>query len=396
MCFNLKWVGEQLKNSYTTGRGNNVMVTRGKDRGGTGVIKHVIHSQNRLIVEGENLVKKHIKQGRPCMVGIRYLEDSTKARFLWGGSELKKKIHLVKWEEVTKTKHLGGLGIKKLKEVNDCLLAKWWWRYGSEDRVLWKDILISKYGSSGGRWRPDSGSSAQCSRVWSDILRLEHSNSNLFCFFMDNSVIQVGNGMRVRFWEDSWASYKCLKDDFPRLFELSVEKEVTLKQMMDKRNGLSEWKLSFRRNLRVWEEVEMERLQSILFSYDPSLSEKADALAWKASSSGVFTVNSMYNRRCVEQCLETSRLIWNNISPPKVQFFGWLAWKGRIKSRAFLQRVRCLSDEAQLNCVFCSCEVESGCHVLVQCPFVWRIWTNLLNWWGLIWVIPEKPKGLLD
>ena len=136
--------------------------------------------------------------------------------------------------------------------------------------MLWNDILISKYSNSGGRWRPIYGSSAQCSRVWSDILRLEHSNPNLFCFFMDNSVIQVGNGMGVRFWEDSWASNKCLNEDFPRLFELSVEKEVTLKQMMDKRNGLSEWKLSFRRNLRVWEEVEMERLQSILFSYDPS------------------------------------------------------------------------------------------------------------------------------
>ncbi|XP_028097137.1 uncharacterized protein LOC114297006 [Camellia sinensis] len=31
-----------------------VMVTRGKDRGGTGVVKHVIHSQNCLIVEGKN------------------------------------------------------------------------------------------------------------------------------------------------------------------------------------------------------------------------------------------------------------------------------------------------------------------------------------------------------
>ncbi|CAL5390885.1 unnamed protein product [Camellia sinensis] len=57
MCFNLKWVGKQLKNSYTTGRFlEEVMVTRGKDRGETGVVKHAIRSQNRLIVEGKNLV----------------------------------------------------------------------------------------------------------------------------------------------------------------------------------------------------------------------------------------------------------------------------------------------------------------------------------------------------
>ncbi|CAL5336140.1 unnamed protein product [Camellia sinensis] len=70
--FNLKWVGKQLKNSYTTGRFLEeitkkkredyfplctcmVMVTRGKDRGETGVVKHVIRSQNCLIVEGKNL-----------------------------------------------------------------------------------------------------------------------------------------------------------------------------------------------------------------------------------------------------------------------------------------------------------------------------------------------------
>ncbi|CAL5425220.1 unnamed protein product [Camellia sinensis] len=88
-------------------RGDNVMVTRGKDRGETGIVKRVIRSQNRVIVEGKNLVKKHIKQGqgheggiftveaplhvsnvqvldpvtgRPCKVGIRYLEDGTKVR----------------------------------------------------------------------------------------------------------------------------------------------------------------------------------------------------------------------------------------------------------------------------------------------------------------------------
>ncbi|PIM97808.1 hypothetical protein CDL12_29715 [Handroanthus impetiginosus] len=88
-------------------RGDNVMIIRGKDKGETGVIKRVIRSQNRVIVDGKNLVKKHIKQGqgheggifsveaplhvsnvqvvdpvtgKPCKVGIKYLEDGTKVR----------------------------------------------------------------------------------------------------------------------------------------------------------------------------------------------------------------------------------------------------------------------------------------------------------------------------
>ncbi|XP_043690828.1 50S ribosomal protein L24-like [Telopea speciosissima] len=98
---------QKLIQNWKVIRGENVMIIRGKDKGETGLIKRVIRSQNRVIVEGKNLVKKHIKQGqgheggiftveaplhasnvqvvdpvtgKPCKVGIRYLEDGTKVR----------------------------------------------------------------------------------------------------------------------------------------------------------------------------------------------------------------------------------------------------------------------------------------------------------------------------
>nr|CBX25261.1 hypothetical_protein [Oryza brachyantha] len=88
--------------------GDNVMIIRGKDKGKSGLIKRVIRSQNRVIVEGKNLVKKHIKQGegytggifsieaplhvsnvqvldpKPGKIGYKYLEDGTKVRFARG------------------------------------------------------------------------------------------------------------------------------------------------------------------------------------------------------------------------------------------------------------------------------------------------------------------------
>ncbi|KAM7462826.1 hypothetical protein LguiA_030947 [Lonicera macranthoides] len=98
---------QKLIQNWKILRGDNVIITRGKDRGETGLIKRVIRSQNRVIVEGKNLVKKHIKQGqgheggiftveaplhasnvqvldpvtgKPCKIGSRYLEDGTKVR----------------------------------------------------------------------------------------------------------------------------------------------------------------------------------------------------------------------------------------------------------------------------------------------------------------------------
>ncbi|XP_068640115.1 uncharacterized protein [Aristolochia californica] len=102
---------EKLIRHWKILRGDNVMIIRGKDKGETGVIKRVIRTQNRVIVEGKNLVKKHIKQGqgheggifsveaplhvsnvqvldpvtgKPCKIGIKYLEDGTKVRVARG------------------------------------------------------------------------------------------------------------------------------------------------------------------------------------------------------------------------------------------------------------------------------------------------------------------------
>ncbi|OVA15522.1 Ribosomal protein L24 [Macleaya cordata] len=71
-----------------------VMIIRGKDKGETGVIKRVIRSQNRVIVEGKNLIggiftveaPLHASNvqvvdpvtGKSCKVEVKYLEDGTK------------------------------------------------------------------------------------------------------------------------------------------------------------------------------------------------------------------------------------------------------------------------------------------------------------------------------
>lgn len=58
--------------------------------------------------------------------GVAKEIDTVQSRFLWGGDELRRKIHLVKWKEISKSKNQGGLGVKRIKLMNDCLLLKWW------------------------------------------------------------------------------------------------------------------------------------------------------------------------------------------------------------------------------------------------------------------------------
>ncbi|CAL5373601.1 unnamed protein product [Camellia sinensis] len=45
--------------------------------------------------------------------------------------------------------------------------------------------------------------------------------------------------------------------------------------------------------------------------------------------------------------------------------------------------------------IFCKTQQETIEHVLLLCPLVWRIWSGLLQWWGVVWVVPSSIEGLL-
>ena len=89
-------------------KGDRVSVVTGKDKGKTGEVLRVIPADNRAIVQGVNIVKKHTKPGansaggivekeasihisnlahidpkenRPSRVGWKFLEDGRKVRF---------------------------------------------------------------------------------------------------------------------------------------------------------------------------------------------------------------------------------------------------------------------------------------------------------------------------
>lgn len=66
--------------------------------------------------------------------------------FLWEGSMVDRKYHLVKWDKVCSSIRDGGLGIKKLKLVNKALMGKWLWRFMVDKDALWWRVVVSRFG----------------------------------------------------------------------------------------------------------------------------------------------------------------------------------------------------------------------------------------------------------
>lgn len=45
---------------------------------------------------------------------------------------------------------------------------------------------------------------------------------------------------------------------------------------------------------------------------------------------------------------------------------------------------------------FCQNEIDTVEHIPLFCPFVWLVWSNIIRWWGVQWVIPSSVNGLLQ
>lgn len=72
--------------------------------------------------------------------------DKLRRNFLWKKGKELKGYYLVNWNTVMLNKSRGGLGIRKLKVQNESLPRKWWWRCIIEERTLWKEVIVEKYG----------------------------------------------------------------------------------------------------------------------------------------------------------------------------------------------------------------------------------------------------------
>lgn len=291
----------------------------------------------------------------------------------------------------------GGLGIKNIRLTNDCLLLKWWWRYGQEDDALWKLVICEKYGSLGRRWFLVLVDNGFTSKIWGDILSVAQRNNRLFHFYHDNVEILIRNRDRVSFWRDPWLGSTNLSSQFPRLFQLVEDKELSLSLQIARRSNLAGWAFNFRRALRAWEEDELVRLTTVLGEGPILRSDSIDCLVWKSTQSGIFKVHFGYalglvNDGPIQRSVDR---IWNNFSPPIAKFFSWLAWKGRLKTKELLHRFGILVGVDVMNCIFCHEAIESVDHILLHCLFVWQIWFAIALWWGFQWAMPGSIEGLL-
>ena len=292
--------------------------------------------------------------------------DQIRRQFLWQGTGLKKKYHLLNWPSVCLTKEFGGMGILDLEQMNCALLLKWWWRVNDPQYMsLWKEILLANLHSS-----------IPPSHFWKGILHIAHIGE------LGVSKIPGSQG-QVLFWTDTWFQNCPLSITFYNLFSVCRDPTVSAQEVVTTQGRC----LRFRRGLtgvllHEWHQV-LELINSLAFTHG------GDQMAWQWTSHGKYTVQSVYQFLNFRGVRKVKPLLWWKLPvPPKIRAFVWLLHKKKILTKVRLQE---RGWDGDVTCQFCA-SAEDVNHLFFHCYFANHIWFHM----GLCQDISQSWQSLDD
>ena len=282
---------------------------------------------------------------------------------------------MIKWSDIELPKELGGLGVGNIMQKNLILLFKWWWRFSEADNTLWKRILMSVYEIKGIKDLVEMFSKAR-EGTWSHMLRNDADTSKFRSIIEEGMIVKVGNRNSVHFWHDRWCESGLLKRAFPRLFALSLQKNLLISQIGIWNEGSWSWNLRWLRNLYDREIDEVLRLKHLIEPNTPSI-EMTDGVYWKHYGKLCFPVKSIvaqvYDSYAPTLPKTITNIVWQKCIPPRAQLSIWLPNLQKLKTGDLLVEKGIISSQ-QAVCPFCSLEMGSNSHILFTCRFSWCSW----------------------
>ncbi|XP_019265527.1 PREDICTED: uncharacterized protein LOC109243087 [Nicotiana attenuata] len=279
-----------------------------------------------------NSIPSHVMKYINLPTKITNQIDRIQRNFLWGTTTERKKLHLIKWEVVTKNKAEGGLGLQRL--VSRTKLHSQIW-HGEPIRIP-----------------TDYGLEFSFKNIATCLDQLDHSDT------LNTQNLQPGR--------------------------------TAIRQMIEgplTQNDL-EAKVSSIHNMGNWDtsalsiNISPSILNLLNSVFIPLVTTKEDNLIWDLTPNGQFSNSSAYSflSRTTTNLLSgeegSFKWIWNLQTPNKIKYFIWLLTHKRLPTRSFLHSIG-------INCVpqchYCDNEQEDIAHIFFECPNAVHFWNDILS-----------------
>ncbi|KAL9437050.1 hypothetical protein AB3S75_022984 [Citrus x aurantiifolia] len=293
---------------------------------------------------------------------VRHKIDKTCRRFIWDGNSKSHKMSMVGWDKVCMPKIHGGLGFKKINEINQALLMKLSWEVVSNSDKLWVKVFCSKY-SLEPRNLPRSLPAKPGSRIWQAI-------RNTWVATVHGTRWSICDGASTRFWLDCWVT------KYNPLFSLAIQpisQDIINAPVCDFTNENGGWNWSKFEHL-----LSHYTLMQIASIMPPAPHLGVDKIFWGFDPRGMFTVRSAYDSLCHHHFAAHDRnwkIPWSWKGPQSIRLFLWQIMHGKLKTHDELARRHI---HAPLECDRCGGAVEDILHALRDCSCIIQVWRKLV------------------
>ncbi|GKB32627.1 RNA-directed DNA polymerase, eukaryota, partial [Tanacetum coccineum] len=306
--------------------------------------------------------------------GVLSKMESIRRNFFNGVENAEKKMSLIGWNKILASKKNGGLGVSSFFAYNRALLFKWIWRFLANGASLWSRFISAIYGIRGAL---DNSSSYSRRSPWLDIVNEVRKLASKGIDLLSLVKKKVGNGEATSFWNDVWLGDFPLKQTYPRLYFMELDKHVSVASKLRANSLIS----SFRRSPRSG--IEEEQLL-LLISNTSSviLPNISDRWSWLLDPSGDFSVKS--TREFIDDSMLPKTDVptrWVKSIPIKINIFAWRVSLDKLPTRLNLS-LRGL-DIPSIICPLCSIAVESTSHLLFSCQLARQLMIKVVHWWEL-------------